>query len=484
MSHAGSIGGGGSGPTSPDLHVAKWIVNPAGSSAGANQTTIAAALAAASAGDTIFVMPATYTENLTMKAGVNLVGFNGDQLIANVLIVGKITASFSGQASISGIRLQTGGDYAIQITGSNTLTLFITDCNIIGSDNDAISINNANSDVVIRYCSENISTGFKFFDLAAGFLHIDSNYCSGSSITSSTAEAGNLLMNYTTISNPIAVSGTCIAEINFCNFDTSLANILGLSLGSSASQTLDSTVFSSGTEASLAVITNAVLSNCSFDSTNVNPVTNSGTVQISNISFTNTGVGISPTISSLKQQVGNLFIADQGSVSNAVPLVIDSVTGEVGAGTASSVNFQAQMSSTASGVTGDGTNYTLLCDQVNSSIGGGYDNGTGIFTAPKAGLYQFNATIVYEGIGLGHTGLQALFVMNSTPGDGGPIAQLNPSTIAFLGSLAINGSLIKFMNATDSMSVQTTVTDSTKTVDIDGVGSPSLLSSFSGNLIS
>jgi pectin methylesterase-like acyl-CoA thioesterase len=49
---------------------AKFIVSS--SAANGTHTTIAAALTSASTGDTIFIRPGTYTENLTLKAGVNL----------------------------------------------------------------------------------------------------------------------------------------------------------------------------------------------------------------------------------------------------------------------------------------------------------------------------------------------------------------------------------------------------------------------------
>lgn len=57
--------------------------------------TIAAAITAASAGQTIFIREGTYTENLTLKDGVNLVGFGPDNSsVGNiVLIVGNMTAS-------------------------------------------------------------------------------------------------------------------------------------------------------------------------------------------------------------------------------------------------------------------------------------------------------------------------------------------------------------------------------------------------------
>lgn len=58
------------GPALVDLHVAKLIVNSI-PNAGGNYTTIASAIAAASSGDTIFIMPGStgvYTENVTLPA--------------------------------------------------------------------------------------------------------------------------------------------------------------------------------------------------------------------------------------------------------------------------------------------------------------------------------------------------------------------------------------------------------------------------------
>ena len=39
-----------------------------------------------------------------------------------------------------------------------------------------------------------------------------------------------------------------------------------------------------------------------------------------------------------------------------------------------------------------GTGKTLICKEVIFSVGGGYDNQSGIFTAPFSGLYLFMAT--------------------------------------------------------------------------------------------
>jgi pectin methylesterase-like acyl-CoA thioesterase len=86
--------------------VAKWIVSSAYSD-GCTHTTIASALTSASSGDTIFVRTGTYTENLTLKAGVNICAFEGDGYTPTVTIIGKASFSSAGTVCLSGLRLQT-----------------------------------------------------------------------------------------------------------------------------------------------------------------------------------------------------------------------------------------------------------------------------------------------------------------------------------------------------------------------------------------
>src|SRR5690349_21533685 len=91
-------------------------------------TTIGSALTAASSGQTIFIRPGTYTENLTLKAGVDLVSFGAEGSRPNVTISGKLSASFSGTVTINGIRLQTNADFAIEMTGANVTLLNVENC--------------------------------------------------------------------------------------------------------------------------------------------------------------------------------------------------------------------------------------------------------------------------------------------------------------------------------------------------------------------
>src|ERR1043166_1875682 len=105
---------------------AKWIVSATASDG--THTTIATALTSASSGDTIFIRPGTYTENLTLKAGVNIAAFICDGYTPNVTISGTLTLTTAGTVSISGIRLQTNSAAVLAVTGSAASNVFLINC--------------------------------------------------------------------------------------------------------------------------------------------------------------------------------------------------------------------------------------------------------------------------------------------------------------------------------------------------------------------
>jgi hypothetical protein len=113
------------------MSVARWIVDPLGFNG--THTTITAAIASATAGDTVFIMDGTYAESPTLKAGVNLTAFGSSgqefQGTPNVIISGTVTASFSGSITISGIEFQTSGSNpALTFTGSNPAFVECIEC--------------------------------------------------------------------------------------------------------------------------------------------------------------------------------------------------------------------------------------------------------------------------------------------------------------------------------------------------------------------
>lgn len=157
---------------------AKWIVD-ATANIGTHQT-IAAALTAASSGDTIFIRPGTYTENLTLKAGVHLTAFLGDDLTPNVTIVGKATATFAGTCTISNIKLQTNSDNFLAVTGSNNTVVNVSGCTLLVANAVAglsYTTSGASASVNFLNCQGDVSsaTGWMFTSTAVGNLNF--RYC-------------------------------------------------------------------------------------------------------------------------------------------------------------------------------------------------------------------------------------------------------------------------------------------------------------------
>src|SRR5258708_20620706 len=109
--------------------VAKWIVSATASDG--THTTIASALTSASSGDTIFIRPGTYTENLTLKAGVNLSAFGSDSSqngTGKVIISGTCTMTTAGSVTISGIQLQTNSAALLAVTGTLASVVNLQNC--------------------------------------------------------------------------------------------------------------------------------------------------------------------------------------------------------------------------------------------------------------------------------------------------------------------------------------------------------------------
>ncbi len=66
------------------------------------------------------------------------------------------------------------------------------------------------------------------------------------------------------------------------------------------------------------------------------------------------------------------------------------------------VAFITTVSTTINNVTGDGTSYTVVYDNVISDTNGAYNNATGIFTAPSSGFYQLSASVCAQGLTAAH----------------------------------------------------------------------------------
>lgn len=274
-----------------DLHVAKLIVNSV-LNAGGNYTTITAALLAANSGDTIFVMPGNngiYTEDLTLKAGVNIVAFNADALTPNVTIVGKLTATFAGTASISGIRLQTNSDFLLSVTGSSATTINLINCYLNCSNNTGIQSTSTSSQINVINCQGDLGATSAIFTLSGGgSLYM--GYCtfsnSGGSGTATTASAGNYILEYCEFTSKFSTSGTTSQfDIRYCLFACS--NPITHNSTNVVDSALRHSILAAGATVGISVGAGAHLNiqQCDIQSTNTTPISNSGTLTFDMIAY-------------------------------------------------------------------------------------------------------------------------------------------------------------------------------------------------------
>lgn len=182
---------------------AELVVNPIAGLG--THTTITAALAAATAGDLIYIAQGTYVENITLKSEVDLCswGTNGMFSVqsgpsaANVIIQGTTTASYSGSVNLYGIQLETNGATALSMTGSNVCLLSLVSCSIFANDATGFTLNNSSSVLNFYGCTfTSSSTNNLFTATSTGGVDIENCVLSlSASGTPSTVAAGRVLFN-------------------------------------------------------------------------------------------------------------------------------------------------------------------------------------------------------------------------------------------------------------------------------------------------
>lgn len=289
----GTINISGSGSSS-DLHVATYIVNSSGTSGtGANYQTISAAMAAATlagAPGTIFIMPGTYTENITFTTGINLAAFDCDATTPNVSIVGRLTMTSAGSVSISGIRLTTNSDFFLAVTGSAASIVNINNCylNCLNNTGITYTTSSPNSQINITFCRGNIATtGISLFaSSSAGtiglrYLGMENT---GLSITKSTISAGGFLADKCYLGFPVTSSGTATVVMIYTEM-VALGNAVALIVGGSGNALLQFCKLYGGTSQALTCTSTVNLYNCNIWSSNTNAIDGAGTVLFTDLTF-------------------------------------------------------------------------------------------------------------------------------------------------------------------------------------------------------
>lgn len=115
-------------------------------------------------------------------------------------------------------------------------------------------------------------------------------------------------------------------------------------------------------------------------------------------------------------------------------------------------------------VTGDGTSYSIVFNTEIYDQNNDFNSTTGVFTAPVTGRYSFLGTILLAGLTSSHTlGTVYLVCSNRTP----LLTMVSPAVQYNAGaSLGINFSSQVDMDAGDTASLQVTVSNGSKVVDI------------------
>lgn len=266
--------------------------------------TISSAITAASSGQTIFVRPGTYTENLTLKPGVNIASYDGDSLTPNVTILGKLTLNVSGTVSISGIRLETNSDYFLVISGSSASIINISNSYLNCTNHTGISLTSSSASAALNiYDTEGdvLTTGISLYSMSGpgSILLNDVNIGnSGSSTTSS--DNSNGLINYVTYSGSIPISTSGTGEIGFQKaiVDCGSINTTALTINGTGNGTVRLCTFGAGSAPAISIGTGATLiaSHVSADSTNTNAIAGSGSLNAALIVFTSSSSTIEGTL--------------------------------------------------------------------------------------------------------------------------------------------------------------------------------------------
>lgn len=262
-------------------------------------STIQSAIDAAPAGATVFIKDGTYTESLTLKAGVNLCCYGFAGFTPTTTIRGKLSFSEEGAVTITGLRLQTppnpNADYCISITGSAASRIYLNQCYLNAATFTHIEMTSSSSGAHLRiidsWCATN-TAAFGFFNISgAGSLTmfgvnvLDPVPTENPSVFSS---SGMLLLRYSVIRFPILTSGTGRISATNVEFNTFITDIVPLIIEATAVSNgnyLRSCTLLSGNERALIVNSSLNMNLCGIYSNFISPIDGTGIIDAVGTSY-------------------------------------------------------------------------------------------------------------------------------------------------------------------------------------------------------
>jgi hypothetical protein len=388
-------------------------------------TTIATALTAATSGTNIFISPGTYTENPTLKAGVNLIAYPSDDLDAQVVIAGKCSASFAGTCDITGIQLQTNSDFALAVTGANVTNVNLVNCYINCTNTTGISNtgSNAASTINVYDAIMNLgTTGIAYFSGTNGVLGFYScvGNNTGSSLTANTFSGASLTFKKCYIGNTTTTSGsTCIFLSDSNYYATSSVNVTAINSNSTVASPAtisNNDYFSTGTAVPMTVGASSTLfcTNCATYSSNSALVTGSGSFTYAYIAQTNTIGTLSATTLVSKGSIGN-----QTATASPAGYIGELISADNTSGTSMSINAVTNISSIA---------LTPGIWDINGNITLTYTTGVGILNTQ--GCLSTTSTTFSNADGVtGGMCTNVVYSTTATGGGAGDIVFMGPGRV-------------------------------------------------------
>lgn len=297
------------------LNTSKFIVDPVVGNG--MYTTIQSAINAASSGTDIFIRPGTYTENLSLKPGVNLVGFPGDSESQLVVILGTCTYAGGGLATISNCVLQTNGANSVVFSGSSAGTLTLSRCNLLCTNNTGISFVNSNgsSNFMIDHCTGDLqTTGIAYWTIASpGRLQCGYSVLtnSGNSVSPSDVTTGQVGAFHCVFEGSFSTSGTSGGiNISYSSCGSNFLNNTPLAINATGgNSTVFKTLFKGNTAPAITIGAGATLIATStlLITTNVNSITGAGTLFYDLLELEGGGPTNVSIQSAFTVQTGNLY---------------------------------------------------------------------------------------------------------------------------------------------------------------------------------
>lgn len=338
-------------------------------------TTIAAATTAASSGDTIFIRPGTYTEDITPKNGVTYVAFNTTAENAGVKIIGKLSVSTATSVSFKNIYFQTNADNIFSITGTSNVTLNFNNCYFNATNATAFSCTASNGaqQVNFKECNGNLgTTGITWWVFTRGAVSIRSCNFSNTAVSTTTSTFSNgsdISVTDSVIQIPITTSNT--ASCGMLNAVMRLGggyNLTCLTLNGTGAISIEFCLFESGTSSCISIGAGAAaeIYNTTVESTNTNAITGAGTLMYGALTFPGTSSTMNTTTQTAQPSQVGITRSDKQPA------------------------FLAYLNTSVTDVTGDGTQYTVIYDTEVYDQSSNFNLATSTFTAPFTGRYNIS----------------------------------------------------------------------------------------------